>query len=367
MTFLKGLNSSYQCEEKGSVVLDCEVNKPNTKCVWKRYGKVIQPDDRFKIATDGCVQRLIISNANLNDAASITCACLDKDNDEAETTSTKLSVAEGPVEIIKGLVDVSAAEEEEILLQVELNKPNQEIEWFKNGEKIHSDTKQRVYSKDNVYFLKISNCDHSLHEGSYSFKIKDSETKATVIVAEKPLEITSGLKDKICMENQDARFDVKLNKPDQMSKIKWFKNGVEIDTNSEKYELREQGEVYYLIVKGVSFDDEAEYSVKVENSESTSNAKLAVEEAPLEFLKPLRDVHLKENETITLECELNKENETVKWLKDGEIIEPCSNIKIEHDGKVHRLIISNSKPSDAARYQVKATGASTHCNTFING
>ena len=80
-------------------------------------------------------------------------------------------------------------------------------------------------------------------------------------------------------------------------------------------------------------------------------------------------MHIKENEKIVLECELNKENEKVKWIKDGEVIDPTTdpNIKIEQDGKKHRLIISKAKPLDAGKYQVKATGASTHCNTFING
>jgi hypothetical protein len=85
------------------------------------------------------------------------------------------------------------------------------------------------------------------------------------------------LKDKICMEFKDAKFDFKLNKPGKQNKLKWFKNGAEIDVNGDKYELRTQGEMYTLVVKNVNFDDEGEYSVKIENSDATSKANLNVE------------------------------------------------------------------------------------------
>ena len=81
----------------------------------------------------------------------------------------------------------------------------------------------------------------------------------------------------MCVEFQDAKFEIKLNKPDKLSKLKWLKNGVVLDVTSDKYELRAQGELYALIIKNVNFDDEGEYSVKIENSDATSKANLTVE------------------------------------------------------------------------------------------
>lgn len=91
--FIRGLNSAYQCEEKGTVVMECEINKPKTtKCVWKRYGKPIVEDERYKIESVNGVQRLIISNAKLDDAGGISCTCVDQNTNDSETTSTKLNV-----------------------------------------------------------------------------------------------------------------------------------------------------------------------------------------------------------------------------------------------------------------------------------
>lgn len=73
--------------------MECELNKPNAKCVWKRYGKQILPDDRYKIESKDCVQRLLINDATLQDSASISCVCLGIDgDDEVATTGTKLII-----------------------------------------------------------------------------------------------------------------------------------------------------------------------------------------------------------------------------------------------------------------------------------
>lgn len=71
--------------------MECEVNKDNVKCIWKRFGKQIQPDDRIKIETIGRVQRLTISNLTLEDKQNISCVALHK-NEEVASTSGRLNV-----------------------------------------------------------------------------------------------------------------------------------------------------------------------------------------------------------------------------------------------------------------------------------
>ena len=51
--------------------------------------------------------------------------------------------------------------------------------------------------------------------------------------------------------------------------------------------------------------------MKVKESDASSTAKLSVEEAPLEFLRNLTEIEIKENQTAECECELNKSGEKV--------------------------------------------------------
>ena len=65
VTFVKELRESYECVEREAVCLECEVSKENVKCVWKKYGKVIEPDERIKIECIGMIQKTLQSMLNI--------------------------------------------------------------------------------------------------------------------------------------------------------------------------------------------------------------------------------------------------------------------------------------------------------------
>ena len=177
----------------------------------------------------------------------------------------------------------------------------------------------------------------------------------------------SPLKDKVCVENQTVKFEVELNKPDLLGRLVWLKNGEEINLNDkEKFELKENDNKYTLIIKKAQFEDEASYTVKVKDTEVSSSANLSVTEAPLEFIRPLTDVQLKENQNAKFECELNKSGEKVTWYRNGEPIEPDSkDIIAVSDGKVHSLLLKKVDPSQAAKYTVKTAGPSSNALLYI--
>lgn len=88
----------------------------------------------------------------------------------------------------------------------------------------------------------------------------------------------------------------------------------------------------------------------------------------MEFVRPLSDIELKENQSAKFECELNKSGETVKWLKNGEPIDlNDSNIVIKSDGKVHTLSLKKVDSSHAAKYTVKTSGPSSNGSLYVEG
>lgn len=340
---MKKLDESYTGVEKDLVTLECEVSKENTRCVWKKYGKVIEADDdKIIIESIGKIQRLTIKNLTLQDKQNISCVAVKgrNDDDELASTSTKVLVKEGPLGIVKGLEDTTAKEGQDGLLSVELNKPNEEVEWFKNGTKIRADLNHRIYAHNNTYFLRINDTSPTSDNGVYTFRVKSLETSARLDIEEKAVEILSQLKDKNCVENQQVRLEIELNKPDIQDRLVWYKNDEEIKLDSN-IEVKAIGQKYSLVIKKAHFEDEAKYTVKVRDTELSSSANLSVEEAPLEFVRPLVDVELKENQTATFECELNKPGETVRWYKNGELIEPDNKdiIVRSDDGRVHQLVL----------------------------
>ena len=73
------------------------------------------------------------------------------------------------------------------------------------------------------------------------------------------------------------------------------------------------------------------------------------------FTAPLKDIAITEEESVTLECELSKPDQKVKWFKDGKEIKPDRKrgISSKTDGRKHSLIIPKTEMDDAAQYSVR--------------
>jgi titin len=372
VTFTRPLTESYTGVEKETLTLECEVSKDNVRCVWKRYGKVVEDDERVRIESDGRVQRYIITNLTLADRQNLSCVAIRgrKVDEELATTNTKIAVNEGPLELVKGLEDLTVKEGQDALLQVTLNKPNEEVEWFKDGVKLKSDANHRLYSNNNVYILRVNNCDPKTSPGQFTFKIKEIETSGKLDVEEKPIEIIAELRDKVVVENQTVRFEIELNKPELDERLVWLKDGVEIDHKAqpELFELKSIGNKYMFTIKKAQFDDAGQYEVKIKDTPLSSAAKLRVEEAPLEFVRQLADVEVKEGQTATFECELNKADEPVRWFSNGTEIKPDGKRVIARcDGKVHTLTVKKCDAADAAKIACKTAGPSSNANLYVEG
>jgi hypothetical protein len=184
VVFVRPLAESYTGVEKQTLTLECEVSKDNVRCVWKKYGKVVEEDDRVKIEVNGRVQRFIISDLTLSDRQNLSCVAVRGRmvDDELASTATRIAVAEGPLELVKGLEDVSVKEGQDALLQVTLSKPNEEVEWFKDGVKLRSDANHRIYCNGNAYLLRVNNCDPKTSPGQFTFKVKEIETSGKLSV-----------------------------------------------------------------------------------------------------------------------------------------------------------------------------------------
>lgn len=61
-----------QSVEGQTVEMSCELSKPGQKVTWLKDGVELQPDDRCEVVVDGCVHRLTIRSATLEDEAEYT-------------------------------------------------------------------------------------------------------------------------------------------------------------------------------------------------------------------------------------------------------------------------------------------------------
>lgn len=81
-------------------------------------------------------------------------------------------------------------------------------------------------------------------------------------------------------------------------------------------------------------------------------------EIPIEFVKPLKNVSVSPNSTVTLSCEVNKKDIAVEWLKNGKPIAD-RRIEIVVDGYKQQLVIYDVTIADSAEYSCIAKNVST--------
>ena len=87
------------------------------------------------------------------------------------------------------------------------------------------------------------------------------------------------------------------------------------------------------------------------------------------FTTPLKDTTVPEEQSVTLECELSKPDQKVKWFKNGKEIKPDKKrgIQPKVKGTKHSLTIPKTQRDDAAEYTVKIGDEETKAKLTVEG
>ena len=90
-------------------------------------------------------------------------------------------------------------------------------------------------------------------------------------------------------------------------------------------------------------------------------------ELPIDFAAELCEVHTEEHKMAVFACEVNKDDVSVTWLKDGERLTPSDKHIIETQGRRHSLAIKDVEPSDVAEYSVVVGDRASQAKLHLDG
>ena len=86
------------------------------------------------------------------------------------------------------------------------------------------------------------------------------------------------------------------------------------------------------------------------------------------ILKPLKDQHCLEGETVTLSCEVVDKNYSAKWFKNGEPITiDGKKYKDVKQVKKRMLLIHDTDMDDQCQYSCECKGETTSCMVTVEG
>nr|XP_060624176.1 immunoglobulin superfamily member 22 [Anolis sagrei ordinatus] len=276
------------------------------------------------------------------------------------------------IKILKPLEDVSAKVDSTAIFDciLELRDANTKMTWIKDAEPLrlqYSLGKYEVKQMGTKYMLYVSNVTEK-DMGVYTLTVGDKQLSARLHVIDEPLTFLADLKPLKVTERQTAIFEIRLSK--KVPNFAWKFNGKELKRD-DKYEIitSEDGLTHTLKIKDSRPSDMG--LVSFETGDLVTKTELFIQRTPIKFIRNLKNVRVKEKGKASLECELTTKDVTLKWMRNGKVIERSKKFTMIHEGKTAELIIDDADQSDTGEYMVVAmqendpTEYYSNCNVTV--
>ncbi|KAM4558641.1 obscurin isoform 2-T2 [Odontesthes bonariensis] len=334
------------------MVLSCEISRPNAVVRWYRDGLEVEENDNLILEVDGVYRRLIIPKTTVKDSAEYVCDTAD------DSMTFFVNIAEPPVRFIRLRKMASRVEKvagDTLVLDCEVSRPNAEVTWKKNGEEVEDSKSITILEEGVMRHLTI----HSLtmeDAGQYVCDAKDDVMDFNVKVQELPIKIlgkTDAKTEKQFLVSDDIILVCELSRAN--ASVSWYKDNQLID-DTERYCCEEQGVFRSLVVLNAGLEDSGEYTCDALDDKMVFN--ITVKEPPVQIIgnsgNPEHHI-LVAGDDLILECEVSRQNASVEWLRNGEILQPSTRVTIHSDDVVRKLVLSGLQPSDSGEYICDAT------------
>ncbi|KAF2987667.1 hypothetical protein EK904_013941 [Melospiza melodia maxima] len=353
--FMKSLDDVFG-EERGVIKLECEVSKEKVKPVWKKDGVKITSSKKYEEIQSGKTLCLLIHDLEKADAGLYTC---DIGTDVAKS---KVSVQELNIGITKRLKNTEIQEGEDCTFECILSHESiDDFNWTLNGRKVESGGRFKASNAGRKYTLSIKNVTPG-DAGEVIFTARGLSSKASLLVKEKPTEVTKQLENKTSPAGQDISLSCELSKADVT--IRWYKDGKAI-RKSQKYDLQQEGTRATLIIRDSTVKDSGEYTCETETSKTT--ARVTVQEKPNYFVKELSDLKVDESGTAVFVCQSERAASSVVWRKGIAELRAGRKYEMTQKGQVLQLTIKNLEKSDSDTYSCDIGDAQSRAKLTVQG
>uniref|UniRef100_A0AC11BQX3 Hemicentin 1 n=1 Tax=Ovis aries TaxID=9940 RepID=A0AC11BQX3_SHEEP len=349
--------------EKSSVSLNCEASGiPLPSITWLKDGWPVNLSSSLRILSGGRILRLI--RTRTEDAGQYTCVVRNAAGEERKIFRLSILV---PPRIMgeNAFEDVKVKEKQSVTLTCEVTgNPVPEITWHKDGQLLKEDDAHHLMSGGR--FLQIVNAQVS-HTGRYtclaSNTAGDKSKSFSLNVLVSP--IIAGVDG----DGNPEDVTVILNSPTSLvceaysyppATITWFKNGTPLESN-RNIRILPGGRTLQIL--NAQEDDAGRYACVATNEagEMIKHYEVKVYIPPIinkgDLLGPglsPREVKIKVNNTLTLECEAYAiPSASLSWYKDGQPLKSDDHVTIAASG--HTLQIKETQISDTGRYTCVAS------------
>ncbi|CAB1414344.1 unnamed protein product [Pleuronectes platessa] len=333
----------YTAMEKDEVVLDCELSK-DVNVVWYHDGAEVKASKMVAIKAEDKRRTLVIKRVGDKDKGQYLCDC------GTDKTTATLHIEARSIKVVRPMYGVEVFDGETARFEVELSEDDVHGQWKLNGDVLSPSADVEIVEDGAKHTLVLYNCKVPL-TGELSFTAANARCSANLKVKEPPVSFLTPLADLHVYEKDEAKFELEISR--EPKSFRWLKGSQEL-SNDDKFELVLEGKRHALIVKSAKYEDEGKYMFEAEDKRTSG--KLFIKGIRLEFIKPIKDVTVKERETAEFRVELSHEKIPVVWYKNDVRLHPSKVVHMSEDGKGHRLSFKEVTVDDTSMVKVEAMG-----------
>ncbi|XP_019728433.1 obscurin-like [Hippocampus comes] len=343
-----------------SLVLDCEVSRPNAVVLWKRNGEEVEDSQNVTVAEDGVVRQLTVHSLTSEDAGIYVCDAKD------DVMDFHVKVKELPVQIIgkpAAKTEQQFLVSDDIILVCELSRPNASVCWYKNNRPI--DDSGRYCSEEQGVFRSLVVLNASPEDsGEYTCDAVDDKMVFHITVAEPPVKIVGNSghpEHHILLAGEDLILECEVSRPN--ATVRWLWND-EILKPDTRVKIYCHDVTRKLVLSRLQPSDSGKYVCDAADDKLTTVVE--VQEIPVKFVnkKATHKMLAYENESVTLCAVVSRDKANVRWLKDGQLLNK-DNIHISGEGNTHKLTINPLQLSDSGDYVCDANTDEMHFSLFV--
>ncbi|XP_061774411.1 obscurin-like protein 1 isoform X1 [Nerophis ophidion] len=343
-----------------TLVLDCEVSRPNAVVFWKKNGEEVEGLATVTIVEDGVLRQLKVHSLTLEDAGIYVCDAKD------DVMDFHVKVQELPVRII-GKTEAKTEKQflvsDDIILVCELSRANASVRWYKNDQPI--DDSEQYCSEEQGVFRSLVVLNASLDDsGEYTCDALDDKMVFHITVAEPPARIigNSGHPEHhILLTGEELILECEVSRPN--ATVQWLWNGKILKPDT-RVKIYSHDVMRKLVLSGLEPSDSGKYVCDAIDDKLITIVK--VQEVPVKFVnkKANNKIFAYENESTTLCTVVNQDKANVRWLKDGQLLNK-DNIHISSEGNTHKLTINPLQLSDSGDYVCDASTDEMYFSLFV--
>ncbi|XP_039609186.1 obscurin isoform X1 [Polypterus senegalus] len=330
--------TSQEAQEGSSVTLRCELSKSKAPIEWRKGIDILQSGEKYQFKQKGCTVEMKINNLQFEDSGEYIC-----DTGSHQTTAS-VKVNALPVAFIQKLKNMEYQEGDCATLHCELSKSQASVKWKKDNIILQVSEKMQMKSKGAIAELIINKLNLE-DAGVYTCDTGDAQSSAQITVKALPVIFKKGLKDQEVQEGDSITLHCELSKSE--APVQWKKGEVTL-CQSNKYNMKHNGNVVELIITDVCPEDSGMYSC--DSGEQTTTGHVQVRAFPVSFKQELKDQEVQEGDTVTLHCELSKSATPVKWRKGTVLLQASDKMKMHQKDTTVELVISKLQLKDSGKY-----------------